>query len=187
LAALIRHQTLTSPGIGKATAFAFAKYGVQRLALSDRPSSSQALNATAKELQSQFPNLSVAPLLIDVTSSSDIDKGVSDAVAAFGRIDIAVHNAGISGQPAPTHEMEEADWEKVLDVNLRGVWRSQKRILRQMLTQENLGERAGRGTIVNVASMYGLVGPPGYVNATPYTTTKHAVVGLTRAVSSLPA
>lgn len=173
--------TLSPPGIGKATAFAFAKYGVQRLALSDR--SAPALSATANELQSLYPSVEIKQLLIDVTKDSDIDRGVSDAVAAFGRIDIAVNNAGISGAGKPSHEMASSDWQSVIDVNLTGVWKSQRRMLQQMLTQESLGVREGRGTIVNVASMYGVVGPPGYIAATAYTASKHGVLGLTRAVS----
>jgi len=79
--------------------------------------------------------------------------------------------------------MASSDWQSVIDVNLTGVWKSQRRMLQQMLTQESLGLREGKGTIVNVASMYGLVGPPGYIAATAYTASKHGVLGLTRAVS----
>lgn len=118
-----------------------------------------------------------------MTNDDEIDRGVADAVAAFGRIDIAVNNAGVSGAGKETHEATSSDWQNVVDVNLSGVWKTQRRILQQMLTQESLGMREGRGTIINVASMYGLVGPPGYIAATAYTASKHGVLGLTKAVS----
>ncbi|KFY88234.1 hypothetical protein V498_06878 [Pseudogymnoascus sp. VKM F-4517 (FW-2822)] len=118
--------TGAASGIGKAAAFAFAY-------------------ATALELQAQFPSVEIKQLIIDVTKDNEINRGVANAVAAFGRINIAVNNAG------------------------------------QMLAQERLSVREGRGTIINVASMYGLVGPPGHVAATAYTASKHGVLGLTKA------
>lgn len=168
-------------GIGKATAFAFAKHGVQRLALSDR--SPSALHVAASELQSRFPSVEIQQLAIDVTKDEEIDRGVADAVAAFGRIDIAVNNAGISGAGKATHEATSSDWQSVIGVNLSGVWKSQRRVVQQMLTHESLSVREGKGAIVNVASMYGLVGPPGHIAATAYTASKHGVLGLTKAVS----
>ncbi|KAL5344242.1 hypothetical protein ACLOAV_010812 [Pseudogymnoascus australis] len=157
--------------IGKAAAFAFAQYGIQRLAISvpyalhsDR--SAPDLSATALELQAQFPSVEIKQLIIDVTKDDEIDRGVADAVAAFGRIDIAVNNAGVSGAGKATHEAPSSDWQNVVNVNLSGVWKCQRRMLQQMLAQERLSVREGRGTIINVASMYGLVGPPGHVAAT---------------------
>ncbi|KFY65059.1 hypothetical protein V496_02804 [Pseudogymnoascus sp. VKM F-4515 (FW-2607)] len=171
--------TGAASGIGKATAFAFAQYGIQRIAISDR--SAPDLRATALKLQAQFPFVEIKQLIIDVTKDDEIDRGVADAVAAFGRIDIAVNNAGVSGAGKATHEAPSSDWQNVVDVNLSGVWKCQRRMLQQMLTQEKLSVREGRGTIINVASMYGLVGPPAHITAAAYTASKHGVLGLTKA------
>jgi NAD(P)-dependent dehydrogenase (short-subunit alcohol dehydrogenase family) len=97
-----------------------------------------------------------------VTDEKAIDDSVEKTVKAFGRLDYAVNNAGIGGAIDTSDQIQKDDFEKVLSVNLTAVWLCQRAQIRQMLKQERLSEsyRSYRGSIVNVASMFGLVAPP---------------------------
>ena len=95
---------------------------------------------------------------------------VDRAVAEFGRLDAAFNNAGIMAHIAPTADSTREDWDRVIGINLRGVWSCMKHELRQM-------ERQGGGAIVNNASVGALTGNPGIGS---YIASKHGVVGLTR-------
>jgi NAD(P)-dependent dehydrogenase (short-subunit alcohol dehydrogenase family) len=106
----------------------------------------------------------------DVTKSDEVGRLVSGVMAAHGRLDWAVNNAGIGGAEAATADYPEEDWDRVLDVNLRGVWLCMKHEIAAM-------EKQGHGAIVNVASVLGLVGYPGFA---AYNAAKGGVVLLTR-------
>ena len=108
----------------------------------------------------------------DVSNATDVEAMVSDTVEAFGRLDFAHNNAGIPGQGrgGPTHEYSEASWDRVIDINLKGVWLCMKYEIPQMLEQ-------GGGAIVNTASVAGLVGQR---NGGAYVASKHGVVGITK-------
>jgi NAD(P)-dependent dehydrogenase (short-subunit alcohol dehydrogenase family) len=95
---------------------------------------------------------------------------VNRTVAEFGRLDAAFNNAGVMARIAPTADSTREDWDRVIGINLRGVWSCMKYELRQM-------ERQGNGAIVNNASVGALTGNPGIAS---YIATKHGVVGLTR-------
>jgi len=110
----------------------------------------------------------------DVASSADIQALVRTAVETYGRLDCAVNNAGISGQASDgrtflPHEIPADIWARVIGINLTGVFLCLQQEIEQMLKQ-------GGGTIVNLASIYGLVGARG----SAYVASKHGVVGLTR-------
>lgn len=106
----------------------------------------------------------------DVRDDLEVEAMVKRAVAEFGRLDAAFNNAGVMARLAPTAESTREEWDRVIGVNLRGVWSSMKFELRQM-------ERQGFGAIVNNASVGALTGNPGIG---PYIASKHGVVGLTR-------
>jgi NAD(P)-dependent dehydrogenase (short-subunit alcohol dehydrogenase family) len=106
----------------------------------------------------------------DVTRESDVEAMVAAAVDAFGGIDCAVNNAGTAGLPRPIHELSEAEFQRVVSLNLLGVFLCMKHELRAML-------RSGAGAIVNMASGAGLVATPGLA---PYCASKHGVLGLTK-------
>jgi NAD(P)-dependent dehydrogenase (short-subunit alcohol dehydrogenase family) len=126
--------------------------------------------------------VSVKEFHLDVTSEKAIDDSIEKTVKEFGRLDYAVNNAGIGGIIKTSNHVPKDDFEKVLAVNATAVWQCQRAQIRQMLKQERLTDsyRSYRGSIVNVASMYGLVAPPLNVPATAYATSKHAVIGLTK-------
>jgi NAD(P)-dependent dehydrogenase (short-subunit alcohol dehydrogenase family) len=105
----------------------------------------------------------------DVTNSKDVEAMVKKTVDAYGCLDCAFNNAGIA-IPGSTSECSEEDWDRVLSVNLKGVWLCMKYEISQMLTQ-------GSGVIVNTSSAGGLIGTPGIA---AYTASKHGVIGLTR-------
>ena len=106
----------------------------------------------------------------DVSDEAQVATMVDRTVAEFGRLDAAFNNAGVMAHIAPTADSTREDWDRVIGINLRGVWSCMKHELRQM-------ERQGSGAIVNNASVGALTGNPGIGS---YIASKHGVVGLTR-------
>jgi NAD(P)-dependent dehydrogenase (short-subunit alcohol dehydrogenase family) len=109
----------------------------------------------------------------DVTKEADVKAMVDKAVGIFGRLDIAFNNAGTVGENPSLIEQTEAEYDRIMNVNVKGVWLSMKHEITQMLKQ-------GSGSIVNTASANGVVALPG---VPLYTASKHAVVGLTKAAA----
>jgi NAD(P)-dependent dehydrogenase (short-subunit alcohol dehydrogenase family) len=110
----------------------------------------------------------------DVSKASDVETLIQKAVERFGRLDIAFNNAGIEGVWVPIVRQSEEDWDRTIDINLKGVWLCLKYEIRQMLLQ------GGGGAIVNMASVVGLIGAAG---AAAYSASKHGVMGLTKAAA----
>jgi NAD(P)-dependent dehydrogenase (short-subunit alcohol dehydrogenase family) len=157
--------TGAASGIGRATALSFAEKGA-KVVLADiaEDNGQRAL----REVQALSPeSLFVAT---NVADSNSVQNMVRQTVARFGRIDVAVNNAGISGTFVPTAEFPEAEWHQITSVNLTGVFLCMKYELQEMV-------KAKQGCIVNTASVAGLVG---YPNSPCYVAAKHGVVGLTR-------
>lgn len=152
--------TGAASGFGQETARRLAAQGAN-LALSD-------LNTEALE---GFEGAEIAR--VDVSSEEDIQAHVATTVARFGGLDIAINNAGWGGPMGPVTSLSVADFDRLMAVNARGVFLGMKHQLAPML-------KAGAGTIVNIASAAGLTGA-GQLSG--YAASKHAVVGLTRAVA----
>jgi NAD(P)-dependent dehydrogenase (short-subunit alcohol dehydrogenase family) len=106
----------------------------------------------------------------DVTDGEALRAVVADAVAAFGRLDCAANCAGVGGGHASTHEYPVEQWDRIVAVNLRGTWLAMRAEIEAMLA-------GGGGAIVNVSSTLGLRGSP---FGSPYSASKHGVLGLTR-------
>jgi NAD(P)-dependent dehydrogenase (short-subunit alcohol dehydrogenase family) len=106
----------------------------------------------------------------DVGNAASVEKSVQFALDAFGRLDVAINNAGIGGGNTPTADYSLEDWDKVIAVNLSGVFYSMKYQLPALV-------RSGGGSIVNIASILGSVGSP---KVAGYVAAKHGVVGLTK-------
>ena len=113
------------------------------------------------------------PARCDVTKPAQVEAVVAHTIDEFGRIDCAVNNAGIAGARAPVAEYDDAEWTRVMNVNLSGVFFCMKHELRAMTQQ-------GGGAIVNVSSIFGLRGAS---DASAYVAAKHGVIGLTRAAA----
>lgn len=127
--------TGAASGIGRATALAFADEGVTRLILADI--NEDGLDAVATELKSANAHVEAVTVKTDTSSESDIQRMVDEGVKAFGSIHYCVNCAGVTSQPrARTHELSSEAWDRVLNVNLRGVWLCQKAQITQMLKQE---------------------------------------------------
>ena len=106
----------------------------------------------------------------DVSKAAEVASLIETTIAAYGRLDYAVNNAGLGVVAAPTVECSEKAWNVVLKVNLKGTWLSMKYEIPQMLRQ-------GGGAIVNMSSITGMVGVPGMP---AYSASKHAIIGLTK-------
>lgn len=159
--------TGAAQGLGRAMAEALAENGA-RVILFDRDA------AALEEAAAALARFEVTAHPGDVTRAADLDAAVARALAAWGRLDIAVANAGISDpDPRPLHEMAEADWTRVLNVNLTGTLHTCRAALRPMVDQ-----RAGK--LITVASMWGLAAPAGLFPRPAYAASKGAVVNLTR-------
>jgi NAD(P)-dependent dehydrogenase (short-subunit alcohol dehydrogenase family) len=148
-------------GIGRAATRGFRDAGA-RVTVLDRDTG--ALAQVADEIEG------VSTREVDVSSAREVTAAIEAIAAHHGRLDVAVNNAGISRQVGWLHELPEDSWDAVIDVNLKGVWLCMRAELGQMYAQR-------RGVIVNTASAAGLVGAPG---TSPYTASKHGVIGLTR-------
>lgn len=157
-----------STGIGRATALAFAAAG-GHIVIGDVNAADGV--AVVETIKAGGGDALFVPT--DVSDSGAVQALVKAAVETFGKIDVAFNNAGISGEAAPLHEMDEANWERVIGINLGGVWRCMKYEIQAML-------QSGGGVIINTSSVLGLVGTPFF---TPYVAAKHGVMGLTRSAA----
>lgn len=160
--------TGASSGIGRATAKIFAREGA-RLVLADvQETSGQETLRMVKDLGAEAVFIKT-----DVSKSAEVDTMVATAVSTYGRLDCAFNNAGISGRGVLTHEYTEEEWNRVLAVNLTGVWLCMKAEIIQMLKQKS-------GSIVNTSSIMGLTGA---IRVPAYTAAKHGVAGITKAAA----
>jgi NAD(P)-dependent dehydrogenase (short-subunit alcohol dehydrogenase family) len=155
-------------GIGRATALAFACEGA-RIVVSGRHDDKG--NALVSELQEIGAEATF--IKSDVRHDDEVRALVDEAVKQFGRLDVAVNNAGTEGKPGPLTDQTAESYAATFDTNVLGTLLSMKHELRVMLPQ-------GSGSIVNVSSTYGRAGAPG---AALYVASKHAVEGLTKAAA----
>src|SRR5437762_4966409 len=155
-------------GIGRATALAFAKSGA-RVVVVDRDAAGG--EATAGIIRQQGGEARFVQA--DVTKSAEVQAYVKAALDAYGRIDCFFNNAGIEGKVAHTVDYDEAVFDQVLGVNVKGVFLGLRHVLPVMLKQKS-------GAVVNTASVAGLVATPGM---SAYVASKHAVIGLTKAAA----
>jgi len=154
-------------GMGKALGLQLPKNGA-RVARASRNRSH--LDAASAEFRSL--SLPVLPVQMDVRNKKDVQRAVSEVVAEWGEIHILVNNAGISGL-ITTDDPDDTKWYDILDTNLNGMYLITKEVLQHM--PEHQG-----GRVINISSVLGKFGVPGY---TAYCTTKHGMIGFTRALA----
>src|SRR5712672_2420026 len=155
-------------GIGRATAVAFAHEGARLVVSGRREDAGLALVAELRTLGAEAEFIRA-----DVRHENDVQNLVDRTVARFGRLDVAVNNAGTEGKPGPVTEQTADSYAATFDTNVLGVLLSMIHELRVMQAQ-------GSGSIVNLSSTMGQRGAPG---ASLYTASKHAVEGLTKAAA----
>ncbi|KAK0762976.1 hypothetical protein N5P37_004502 [Trichoderma harzianum] len=158
-------------GIGKATAFAFAKYGSPQVAIADVDTAT--LKQTAKELKDLYPNVEILPIEFDAANADSTIKAIETAYSKFGRIDHAVNNVGTPGPLAPSISVSTSDFKNLIDINLTSMWIAQREQIKIMLKQEPVQQEFGkvRGTIVNMSSVWGGFGTRDFPAGTAYSTS----------------
>jgi NAD(P)-dependent dehydrogenase (short-subunit alcohol dehydrogenase family) len=152
-------------GIGRASALAFAREGA-KVVVAD------VVVEGGEETVGMIKKAGGEALFVkaDVSKAAEVEAMVNKAVETYGRLDCAYNNAGIEGAVAQTVECSEENWDRTLNINLKGVWLCLKYEIPQMLKQ-------GGGAIVNTASVAGLVG---FAGLPAYVASKHGVAGLTK-------
>lgn len=162
--------TGASSGIGRATAEAFAAKGARVVVAARRQDELDSLVAAIEGSGGK-----ATAIVTDVASSQDVQRMVEHAIKTYGRLDYAVNNAGIEGKFAPINELTEEDWDKVMNINLRGTFLCLKHEAKAMLACGN------GGAIVNIGSVNSFLGCP---TGSAYVTSKHGLIGLTTSVSA---
>ncbi|HEY4050307.1 MAG TPA: glucose 1-dehydrogenase [Acidobacteriaceae bacterium] len=160
--------TGAASGIGRAAAIAFVAEGA-RVAILDRSADAlRTVEASVKEAGGE-----VLAIACDVSSPDQVEGAIKQIVDRFGRLDIAFNNAGVENKAAPVHEIDLAEWDRIIGINLRGTFLCMKHELAQMVKQ-------GRGVVVNTSSGAGIRGVAG---GAAYAASKHAIIGLTRSAA----
>jgi NAD(P)-dependent dehydrogenase (short-subunit alcohol dehydrogenase family) len=155
-------------GIGRASAIAFAREGA-RVVVADVKRDGG--DETVKMITSAGGE--AVFVKTDVSKADDVRRLIRTTIETFGQLDIAFNNAGIEGEMAPTTDCTEENWDRTIDINLKGIWLCMKYEIPELLKQ-------GGGAIVNMASVAGMVGFPGLP---AYCASKGGVVQLTRAAA----
>jgi NAD(P)-dependent dehydrogenase (short-subunit alcohol dehydrogenase family) len=162
--------TGASSGIGRATAEAFAAKGA-KVALAARREDE--LAGLVSEIKSRGGAATF--VRTDVSVAKDVERMVKHAIETFGRLDYAVNNAGIEGQWAGITDLAEDEWDRVLDINLKGAFLCMKHEAKAML------DCGHGGAIVNVGSINSFLG---FQTGSAYVASKHGLIGLTTSVSA---
>lgn len=160
--------TGAASGIGRVAAIAFAEKGAS-VVVSDV--NKEKLDETAIIINDNGGK--VTAIECDVSLPEDVKKLVDETMEKYGRLDIACNNAGVGGEMAPTADYTIEQWDKVLNINLRGQWLCMKHQIPAM-------QKIDGGSIVNITSILGKVG---FANAPAYVAAKHGLVGLTKAAA----
>ena len=157
-------------GIGRATAHLFAEEGARVVCV-------DLLEASGEETAAAIRDLGREAVFVraDVTDEDSVRAMVTSAIDRYGRLDSAFNNAGISDSKSRLHELTYESWQKMIAVNLSGVFLCMKYEIAQMLEQEPVGRR--RGAIVNTSSGAGFIAAPGMPH---YTAAKHGVLGMVK-------
>jgi NAD(P)-dependent dehydrogenase (short-subunit alcohol dehydrogenase family) len=163
---------VTGAGFGLGSAFArgLARHGA---AIACADIDAARAHAIAGELTASGAR--AEPVVADLSDEAAVNGAVAATLAAFGRIDVLINNAGITTVPVRVHELAPADWDRLMAINVRGTFLVTRAVLPSMLA-------AQRGSIVNIASIYGLTGfYPGFpAGLASYAASKGAIIAFTR-------
>ena len=152
-------------GLGKAICQLFAAEGCKVMAADVHPERLKALKQSLQAL-----GYSITTCTVDVANQSSVKAMIDQAMSTYGQIDVLVNNAGVMDNFEPVGDCPDSTWNKVMNINLNGVYYAMNAAVPHML-------KAGKGSIINVASIGGLFGARA---GAAYTTSKHAVIGLSK-------
>ena len=155
-------------GIGRAAAIAYAREGAKVVVAGRRAAEGE---ETVRLVRAQGREAMFVPT--DVAQEAQVKNLIGRTLEQFGRLDFAFNNAGIEQEPTPFLEQNEETYDRVMDINVKGVWLSMKYEIPAML-------KTGGGSIVNTSSGLGVIGMPGIEI---YVASKHAVIGLTKSAA----
>lgn len=161
--------TGAASGIGRAAAVAFAAEGAKVAILDCTVDALQEVEAAVRNAGSG----EVLTIVADISTPEDVEAAVKKVVDTFGRLDVAFNNAGVENKAFPVAEIPLEEWDRILDINLRGTFVCMKHELAQMVAQ-------GSGVVVNTSSGAGIKGVPG---GAAYAASKHAIIGLTKSAA----
>ena len=157
--------TGAATGIGEAIAHRLAKAGAQ-VVIAD-------VNLAGAQQVADAIGAPAFAVSVDLTAADSVQQAVAEVLAKTGRIDVLVNNAGIGGKAAPLWEQTEEDWQRIIAINMTGVFNTCKAVILHMRERKY-------GRIVNIASIAGKEGNP---NMTGYSATKAAVIGFTKSLA----
>jgi NAD(P)-dependent dehydrogenase (short-subunit alcohol dehydrogenase family) len=157
-------------GIGRATALAFAEAGANQYVAGLGAADGKDL---LEEIKRRFPKVEAEFAEVDVRDGAAMKAFHEQAFKRFGRVEIAFNNAGVPGKTAPIQDLDEADFYKIIDTNLKGVFLGLKHQVPHMIAN-------GGGAIVNTSSLFGVMG---YATTATYCASKWGVLGLTKSVA----
>ena len=155
-----------SGGIGRAICMAYAREGAKVVLTARRATEGEETAGMIRDIGGEAVFVQG-----DVASPADVEASVAACIEHFGRLDIGCNNAGIEGTKARLSDYSEADFDAVMNINVRGAWLCMRSQLKQMIGQ---GEG---GSIVNIGSVAGVIG---FIDSGPYSASKHALIGLTK-------
>jgi NAD(P)-dependent dehydrogenase (short-subunit alcohol dehydrogenase family) len=157
-----------SSGMGRAAALAFEREGANVVVADTNVQDGE-------ETVRRFKDSGAEALFVpaDVSQATAVEALVNTTIATYGRLDYAFNNAGINEEHGPLTDCTEAEWDRIISINLKGIWLCMKYEIPQML-------KLGRGVIVNTASVVGLTGGRGFP---AYVASKHGIIGLTKAAA----
>jgi NAD(P)-dependent dehydrogenase (short-subunit alcohol dehydrogenase family) len=157
-------------GIGKAAALLFAAEGAKTVVTARRVEEGEQVVKEIVEAGGEAVFIAT-----DVSKSGEVKALVEAVVSLYGKIDCLFNNAGISGTPGtPVVDLDEEEWDQVIDINLKGVWLGMKYVIPVMISN-------GGGAIVNMSSIYGLISS--HIQMPAYTASKHGVIGLSKSAA----
>jgi NAD(P)-dependent dehydrogenase (short-subunit alcohol dehydrogenase family) len=162
--------TGASRNIGRAAALALAEAGAS-VALLARDC--DAIGSVAKEVADRAPGVAAVPVGCDVSDPASVQAAIGRSLSALGRIDVLVANAGVFQEWMPSEDLPLAEWDRVTDIDLRGLWVCCQNVGRHMIAR-------GTGSIVTVASIAGITGMPSMAS---YNAAKAGVVALTKTLA----
>jgi NAD(P)-dependent dehydrogenase (short-subunit alcohol dehydrogenase family) len=154
-----------SSGIGRAACLCFAREGAKVVLAARRVTEGEQTAQMVREAGGE-----ALFVRADISQAADVQTLVRTCAETYGRLDFACNNAGIEGTMMSLVDYSEADWDAIIDINLKGTWLCMKAEIPPMITH-------GGGVIINVASVAGMIGFPGLG---PYVATKHGIIGLTK-------